>query len=87
MLKARLYLVNESGLLSFANLFLKYHEDLLTPLRLEIVSIGQILIIWLTTSNAQQLIQPKFAFKYKENKGSKMQPMFFDPPNLFYSQH
>lgn len=31
------------GLLSFTNLFLKCREDLLTPLRLEVVWVGQIL--------------------------------------------
>jgi len=63
--------MNESVLLSFANLFLKYLEDILTPLRLEVVSIGQILIILLTTSDAQQLISSKHEFKYKNNEGRK----------------
>lgn len=82
MLEAHLYLVNESGLLSFANLLLKYHENHLTPVRLEVVLMGQILIILLTNSNAQQLIPLKLAFKYKENKRSKTQPMFFDSSNF-----
>jgi len=71
VLEAYVYLMNESVLLSFANLFLKYLEDILTPLRLEVVSIGQILIILLTTSDAQQLISSKHEFKYKNNEGRK----------------
>lgn len=82
MLEAYLYLVNESGLLSFANLVLKYCEDYLTPVRLEVVLMGHVLIILLTNSNAQQFISPKLAFKYNESKYNKTQPMLFDSSNF-----
>lgn len=47
VLDCHFYLMNKTGL-SFTNLFLKCCEDLLTPLRLEVASVLQILIISLS---------------------------------------
>lgn len=48
VLHCHFYLMNKTGFLIFTNLFLKCRGDLLTPLRLEVASVGQILIISLS---------------------------------------